>query len=506
MAEPSGDTTLSAVSVAQEGASRTAPALTIAHHPDPARVGERALLLESVQLGRGEPPFAAPAGGPFRAIGDRHVSRNALSLRLNDDDTVTLAPGRAAVRVDGALLDAPCSVSREQLALGVTIEIGDRVVLLLHLADPLSKRSADGMGMIGESGAMHNLRRQITRVASLDMTVLLRGESGSGKELVARAIHERSARKDGPLISVNVAAIPAATAASALFGHVRGAFTGAVDASAGYFGRAEGGTLFLDEIGEATPDVQAVLLRALEQKEVQPVGAESTRAVDVRVIAATDAHLEALVEDAAFRRPLYERLRALSLVVPPLRARREDIGLLLVAMLHEFRGEALAVTPAGEAPWLSVALVAGALRYPWPGNVRELRNLARSIVVHGDDVTQVTEAHLDYPFGAAPKPTVTGPKSSARKLDSISETELRDALIACDFKPAKAAAALGIAKSSIYALMKKSDLVRKAGDLTVAQIERALADAGGDMERAARALAVSVRGLRLRMRALELAP
>lgn len=233
--------------------------------------------------------------------------------------------------------------------------------------------------LIGSSTAMESVRRQIDRIADADGTVLITGESGVGKEVVAHLIHSRSRRRDRPFIPVNCAAIPEQLLESELFGHTRGAFTGATQHRTGRFELADGGTLFLDEIGEMPPAMQAKVLRVLQDKEVMPVGASRSVRVNVRIVAATNKDLREMAERGAFRDDLYYRLNVFRIHLPPLRDRPEDIKDLLVHFLtrsYAKRGEA--------APPLSEVMTEEALErvmaHPFPGNVRELESLVERIV------------------------------------------------------------------------------------------------------------------------------
>jgi two-component system response regulator AtoC len=223
--------------------------------------------------------------------------------------------------------------------------------------------------LVGSSPVMRALYVRMAKVAENDLNVLVHGESGTGKELVACAIHEGSARARGPFVALNCGAIPEALIDSELFGHTKGAFTGAAEARPGVFVEADGGTLLLDEIGELPAAVQSRLLRVLQEREVRPIGASGTRSVDVRVIAATHVDLDELVKAKRFRPDLFYRLNVVSIWLPPLRKRVEDIP-LLVAHLLEKHSALLKRT----IPRLSPAFVHALERYAWPGNVRELEN------------------------------------------------------------------------------------------------------------------------------------
>jgi DNA-binding NtrC family response regulator len=257
--------------------------------------------------------------------------------------------------------------------------------------------------IIGISPAMQEIYKQIGRVAEKDITVLIRGESGTGKELVARAIYRNSRRAKRPFVVVNCAAIPDTLLESELFGYERGAFTGATARHAGRFEQADGGTIFLDEIGELKAATQAKLLRVLQEGEVTPLGGGETRNVDVRVICATNRDLQAALRSGSFREDLYYRLNVISIQLPPLRERREDIPVLIAYVLDRF-GRELSRQVRGLEP----AALQAAEAYEWPGNVRELENaLKRAMLLAKGPFLTVD----DLRFGAGPvvAPAPAGP-------------------------------------------------------------------------------------------------
>jgi len=235
------------------------------------------------------------------------------------------------------------------------------------------KEHAGPSGILGESEGIADVRRMVEKVAGAASTVLITGESGTGKELVARAIHESSPRADGPFIPLNCGALPEGLLESELFGHVKGSFTGAVRDKDGLFKVADSGTLFLDEVGETTPGIQVKLLRAVQEKEIVPVGGTQSISVDVRVIAATNASLEERVREGTFREDLFYRLNVVPIHIPPLRERREDIRLLANHFLSLYaRGGRAFTEPA-------LQLLDA---HNWPGNVRELENvIERSVIM-----------------------------------------------------------------------------------------------------------------------------
>jgi two-component system nitrogen regulation response regulator GlnG len=479
-------------------------ALTILAHADIERIGDRVVVPElvggeTIRISRIEPRFAPVRGGRTPApIGDRFVSRLPVALRSDGDGIAVDAVGGDIV-VGGTQVDGIRRLSASEIDDGVTIELGRRVALLLHRIAPTGTPPPE-LDLIGDSDALDAMRATIVRVADLDVPVLVRGESGSGKELVARALHARSGRS-GPLISVNVAAIPPATASSALFGHARGAFTGAVSDQAGHFRDADGGTLFLDEIGEIPLDVQASLLRAIETGEIQPVGAARPVRVDVRVVAATDRDLDVAIARGAFRDALLHRLTGLQIAVPPLRARRDDIGRLLLHFLRQdlstLGGDAVLADSTRRHPWLPAPLVAAFARHPWPGNVRQLRNAVRQLAVasRGRD-----HAVIDATVRALIErdaPAAIDRDAAAVTPDAVVEALRRNA-----WSYTAAAAELGVTRARLYTLATRAGRVRTARDVTREEIAAALDASGNRTDDAAARLEISPRALALRMNEL----
>jgi transcriptional regulator with GAF, ATPase, and Fis domain len=258
--------------------------------------------------------------------------------------------------------------------------------------------------IVGESVALLNALRGVMQVATTDATVLLLGETGTGKELFARAIHDRSARRGRPLVKVNCAAIPATLMESEFFGHERGAFTGATQRREGRFALADGGTIFLDEIGDLPLELQGKLLRVLQEGEFEPVGGSRTRKVNVRVIAATNRDLQESSRRGQFREDLYYRLSVFPLRLPPLRERGDDVVLLAAAMAERL-ARALGKRVGAPGP----ADVAALRAYPWPGNVRELRNVVERAIITSTD----GRLHLDRCL-PAPRPS----RPAAARLDA----------------------------------------------------------------------------------------
>ncbi|GAC1351898.1 MAG: hypothetical protein NVS3B20_04840 [Polyangiales bacterium] len=292
-----------------------------------------------------------------------HASRNGVNIVDEDSTNGTFLDG---VRVHDAVL-ATGSVVR----LGTTmlrVDFGEEPMFV-----QISSRNHFG-AVIGSSVEMRRLYAIMERVALTEATVLIQGETGTGKELVARAVHDGSARAQGPFVAIDCGAIAENLIESELFGHVRGAFTGAIGDRKGLFEEAHGGTLFLDEIGELPPSLQPKLLRALESREVRPVGGNVSKRVDVRVLAASNRSLAQSVNDGSFREDLYYRLAVLELQLPPLRSRREDIPALAQHFFERFTNKQDPLPPE---------LLASLLGRGWPGNVRELRNFVERSVSLG---------------------------------------------------------------------------------------------------------------------------
>jgi two-component system nitrogen regulation response regulator GlnG len=509
------------------------PALTILYHPASRRVGERVRLDglgdgHGIALSRLEPEFAQPGDPQLQPLGDRHISRSPLRLTAVETGAFHLSVGesRTWVVADGKPILEGRTFSPSEVERGVVLELAGQVVLLFHTLPALQLHAPEGYGLVGESEGIVRVRHEIRRVADLDLPVLLRGETGTGKELVARAVHEASRRRSHPFLCVNMGAVPASIATSELFGAVKGAFTGAVRDLPGYFQRANGGTLFLDEIGEAPAEVQVMLLRVLETGEVQRVGALEPQKVNVRLIAATDMDLERAIEGGRFRAPLLHRLSGYEMMIPPLRERRDDFGRLLFHFLREELraiGEEhrLDTDPDSEQPpWMPSSIVARLARYGWPGNIRQLRNAVRQIVVasRSFDTVQIgPQVERLLKSGSEPanlreietvEPDVPhpirrrAPPADYRSPNKVSEADVAAALRAHRWEVKPAAEELGISRASLYVLIDKFPSIRKAGDLTRDEIEASQKRCAGDLDAMVVELEVSKKGLQQRIKQL----
>jgi two-component system, NtrC family, response regulator HydG len=302
--------------------------------------------------------------------------------------------------------------------------------------------------IIGASKSMLDVFDQARRAARADCTVLVTGESGSGKELIAEALHHNSPRKDGPFVTVNMAAVPEHLVESELFGHVKGAFTGAMGARMGRFEAAHGGTLFIDEIGDFALSSQAKLLRVLENHVITPIGSNDDKQVDVRVVAATSRHLEEMVRNHEFREDLYYRLNVVTIQLPSLRERPEDVPLLIGHFLKRF-GEAHG-KPDLE---IDAALMHFLETYEWPGNVRQLRNTVESMVVLArDNVLSVD----DLPANLEVDPLASNGSflASGKSLKDLQRAAVEKALADHNGNRTRAAEALGISVRTLQRKLK----------------------------------------------------
>jgi two-component system nitrogen regulation response regulator NtrX len=347
---------------------------------------------------------------------------------------------------------------------------------LLREVERLRQHTSERYEMIGESLVMRRLYAELEKVAPTKGRVLITGESGTGKELIARAIHRLSQRKDGAFVKVNCAAIPSDLIEAELFGHERGAFTGAVGRKKGLFEQANGGTLFLDEIGDMSIDAQAKVLRALQSGEITRVGSEQTVHVDVRVLAATNRDLEAAVADGKFREDLYFRLNVVPVRSPSLRERREDIPALAAAFARTFAGE----NGLREKPMDAEVLDALSER-PFPGNVRELRNVVeRMVILSGDRITLddlppegrlrengSSEApdSLTPPSGtpALPRELLNGStRLTLREFRDKAEADyIVSTLRECDWNISRAAVVLGVERTNLHKKMRALGIRRE---------------------------------------------
>ena len=370
---------------------------------------------------------------------------------------VITAYGSAQTAVESLKAGAFDFVSKP-IDLGQLRKLVDTALKLKSAAE-----TSDG-GLLGATPVVEALRALIDRLARSQAPVHITGESGTGKELVARLIHDRSPRADAPFVPVNCGAIPAELMESEFFGHLKGSFTGATRDKAGLFQAAEGGTLFLDEVGDLPLHMQVKLLRALQERAVRPVGAETEIPVNVRVISATHKDLSQLLAQGTFRQDLYYRLNVIEVRTPPLRERREDIPLLASAILARLaKSNGLAVTPQ-----LEPSALARLCEHTFPGNVRELENVLERAVTLSDGL-RIAAGDLqlrgDAPATAAspaPSPGPTGataaPHDLEGQMEDMERRAIQEALEKARYNKTKAAALLGMSFRSLRYRIKKLNI------------------------------------------------
>jgi transcriptional regulator with GAF, ATPase, and Fis domain len=448
--------------------------------------GEQLQLSQSLAeraLHSGEPVVAIDAS--FE-ISELHHSVHALGLRsvlavpliargealgvvYLDDRTRRGAFGKRElswVKLVATLAAVAIADARDQLLLRRAARgarhAKERVLQLLahreaqvdHLQRELAQHNERGTrfayaSIIGHSEVLRTTLRLIDRVANADIPVLILGESGSGKELIARAIHQNGSRSSQPFISENCAAIPETLLESTLFGHVKGAFTGAARAHTGLFELAHRGTLFLDEVGEMSLGMQAKLLRAIESGEIRPVGSERSRTVDVRVLCATHRNLEQMVAAGTFRKDLFYRLNVIAIPVPPLRERTDDIEPLIAHFLRRHgQGRALQISPEARRALLG---------YGWPGNVRELENEVRRLLILSDGRIEIE--HLSPAIASAGGAKQASHEWDLRgRLDALESSLVLKALERTEGNQTRAAELLGVSRFGLQKMMKRLEI------------------------------------------------
>ncbi len=555
MSGAAGNTTINTTAGFAPAQSRLCLSATILAHPNPDYVGASTALGDGLRpftltLGRHFPLFAlavyadgaahkclSPTGdGANVDIGDDHISRQALEVGFCDGRLHLHKPrGASRVCISGRPLVDDLSFSLDALARGLVINLADTVLLVLSAGPPnTGGDNLPDFGLIGGSRVLNDLRQRVLRCASTDADVLVLGPSGSGKEHVARALHTHSRRRDGPFVAVNMATLSPELAASQLFGHKRGAFTGATTDHRGYFQQAEGGTLFLDEVGDTPSSMQPLLLRALQQREIQVLGG-GISTVDVRIVAATDADIDA--EGAGFRTALRHRLSGLQIDVPSLDAHAEDIGLLAQqfftkhwSLFHNKGDAGLSLGPhRRNRQWRQrwVMLVQALLLRPWPGNVRELDNTLRQIALDSADTLHLPDwacllredgASTEIGVSSSPMDQLAVAEPDALSSDvsevgpSTAPTPLELSVVSQmlerhDYHIAAAARALGVTRSALYRFIRSSPTLYLAKDLSLEFVLEQLKECRGDLSQTAAQLRVSVEGLKQRLQlAVDAAP
>jgi two-component system nitrogen regulation response regulator GlnG len=499
--------------------------MTIVWHPDCTRVGEQFIVTDdTLELSRYVPLFCQP-GRDGLGLGHGGVSREPLRITRTAQDTLYITPpnSRMAVELNGHEITGPQMLGSEQVAAGAMLGLGRAVMVCLHFMRCLPKNNPiDGWIGVGESAI--KTRDLIHQVAKLDAAVLLLGETGTGKEVAARALHNLSHRAKKPLVSVNMAALNESLAAADLFGASKGAYTGAQTARNGLFQEAQDATLFLDEIGNTPASVQPMLLRVLETGDFRPLGASQDLHSSARLITATDQDLYG----GNFNQALLRRLESIIIHIPPLRARREDIGLLIVHLLQASR------LPGATNAELPFALISRFANYDWPGNVRQLTHVLKRVLLAqqiGDHPTFENLVDVRLPGSAAghamaaaanlaaagvpaagspaagsPAVPAASPLSAPvrKKLADITEQDVLQAMQNNDWYIQGAAQELGISRPSMYKLLESHSQIRRPDQIDAADIRHALANAQSDVEACAAALKTPSEALRRHLRTLGL--
>ena len=426
----------------------------------PAAGREFATDKERIRIGNARVPPGHDGTGNDLALDDKKVSRHHAEITLTEKGWLLTD----LESTNGTWLDGK-RIERAYISPGSKLVVGDSSILFSPIDEEIvAEPDADGRfgEMVGRSLKMRQIFGLLKKIAPMDVSVLISGETGTGKELVARGLHENSERKKGPFVVLDCGSIPENLIESELFGHEKGSFTGATTSREGAFERASGGTIFLDEIGELRLDMQPRLLRVLENREVRRVGGGNVIDVDVRVVAASNRDLAKEVQEGNFREDLFFRLNVINVQLPPLRARRDDIPHLVQAALSapevvEKHGQKR-VTPAAMSALQS---------YSWPGNVRELMNVVSHLLTFSEG-PDVDVQHLP------PRLTNTGPKqplpfnehlgfheAKEQLLESFEREYLTALLKRCEGNISRAARESGLHRKSIERLVKKYDLDAK---------------------------------------------
>ncbi len=415
-----------------------APPIRVARLHVSDGTGERSVVLSTKHVRIG----TSPANDVV--LGDPHASRFHCEIRVTDEGHLLRDLGSTNGTRVGEV-----DVKEGLLRPGATLLIGETKIRFLvddGRPDEIAASASNQFGdVVGTSVRMREVFGVLERIAPTDLTVLLAGETGVGKDVIARALHERSSRASGPFVVFDCAAVAPTLIESELFGHVRGAFTGATNDAVGAFERAHGGTLLLDEIGDLSLELQPKLLRALEQRTIRPVGGAREVPVDVRIIAASHINLERAVKQGTWRQDLFFRLSVVTIEVPPLRQRLEDLALVVDALLAQL-GRKLTVSPET----LNVLRA-----YDWPGNVRELRNVVESAAALAATDGELEPRHLVFFKPRRKEASLSGLELAGKSLETIERAAILQTLERCKGNKTHAARTLGISTSTLYEKVKK---------------------------------------------------
>ncbi|WP_319778189.1 sigma-54 dependent transcriptional regulator [Maridesulfovibrio sp.] len=404
------------------------------------RVDEALPLLEEYDIDIVITDFKMPQANGLDLI--RHVRENHRDVEIMMITGYPSISGAVEAIKDGAGEYLPKPFTAEEL-LSAMDRIMERV--RRRKAVQPAEVSKENYGIYGKSPLMQLVFRRIAKAAGTNANVLISGESGTGKELVARAVHYHSDRRAAPFVPVNCAAIPDSLVESELFGHVKGAFTGAKEARIGFFEIANGGTIFLDEIGDTSPNMQAKLLRILQSKEFCKVGSSTVNTVDTRILAATHKDLKLLVDEGSFREDLYYRLNVVDIPVPSLAERGDDILIMISSFLERF-----ATAMQRSVPGMTDEALQAMRNYAWPGNVRELENLVQRLVVIVDhDPIEITDLPANMRFSLPVDGRVD------RSLADVEKEHIKNVLAMTNNNKTRAAEILGINRKTLREKLKR---------------------------------------------------
>jgi two-component system nitrogen regulation response regulator GlnG len=495
--------------------SRPLLALTIAWHSNVARIGDQFIGTTSeglIELSRFMPAFRAISSEQL-PIGHGGVSRDPVRIVRDANDGITICPpkSRMTVELNGKEIQDAFYLSTEQVEAGVILGLGRAVYICIHWMRCLPKHNPVE-GFLGVGSAAIMARDLIRLAASSDTTVLLLGETGTGKEVAAQGIHNLSKRSHLKMVSVNMAALNESLAAADLFGATKGAYTGAQAARNGFFYEAQNSTLFLDEIGNTPNNVQPMLLRVLENGDYRPLGATRDMRSTARLITATDQDLYA----SSFNHALVRRLESFVIRLAPLRARREDIGLLMIHILQH--SDVIGVDPAQ----IPTKLLSDILNYEWPGNIRQLSHVFKrallSLQMGGSpqliDLVEtpkvaisdsVTLRNLAQPAPINFDDTITTATPSERKkLSELTEQDVINAMEKHRWTIQYAAQELGISRPSMYKLIEAHSQIRRIEQIPIEEIRLKMAQTDNDVDECASRLKTPSEALRRHLRGLGL--
>lgn len=495
--------------MAEDFASAPVLGMTILWHPQRERIGEQMLgpaAGGAIALNRFAPLFAPlsvrpGAGHDGTPLGERSITREPVHIRFVSEGGIQIdhARGKMGLELNGRTSNGTDQFTACDLDRGIVIGLGSQVFVCLHLMRSLP-RAANVPGLIGVGDGAIKMREAIAQVAGTGMPVLLLGETGSGKEVAAQAIHALSARRNGRFVAINMATLSESLAAAELFGAVKGAYTGAANSRRGWFAEAEDGTLFLDEIGDTPASVQAMLLRVLESGEYRPLGASADARSNARIVAATDQDLGA----GGFNQALRRRLEAFVIRVPALRERREDIGVLV---RHFLEAEA-----AGDAWSLPFELLSQVFNGNWPGNVRQLGHAMRRVALdlqagnvpvleQSVMMPVVAQAGAAVNAGVASSSAVADADAAAsrpvrRKVSELSDDDLVEAMEKSQWQILAASKVLGISRPTVYKLLEAHPRIRFPANISEEEIRAAWEACEGDLQRCASRLMTPAEALR----------